>query len=74
MSVEEFREYVEKMYRVSDWKDELTVKEYVEYGHFALEAFDDMMRACPPYDLDDIRNLCNYLDEKIDDYLKMAPN
>lgn len=71
MTVKEFAEYVEKMYRVSDWKDELTIQEYVQNGHFALEAFDDMMQACPPYDLDDIRNLCNYLDEKIHDVFLM---
>lgn len=75
MSVKEFAEYVEKMYRVS-WRkeDNCAIQEYVEKGYFALDAFDDMMQTCPPSDLDDIRNLCNYLDEKINDYLEMAPN
>ena len=71
MSVEEFAEYVEKMYRVSDLKDELTIQEYVKKGYFALEAFDDMMQTYPPYNLDDIKNICDYLDEKIHDVFLM---
>ena len=72
MSVEEFAEYVEKMYRVS-WRkeDSCTIQEYVKKGYFALDAFDDMMQACPPSNLDDIKSMCDYLDERIHDVFLM---